>query len=82
MQNELKKCTQKQTKGQLRRSKWCHDLSQQRLHLEAQETMFAIPIQKVDISTVNLRETGIQIPPSYQELENENERGQHIPLTD
>jgi len=44
--------------------------------------MFAIPIKKVDISTVNLRETGIQIPPSYQELENENEREQHIPLTE
>jgi len=44
--------------------------------------MFAIPIKKVDISTVNLRETGIQIPPSYQESGNENEKEQHIPLTD
>jgi len=36
--------------------------------------MFAIPIKKVDIGTVNLRETGIQIPPSYQECGNENEK--------
>ena len=82
IQNELKKCTQKKTKGQLRRSKCCHDLSQQRLHLGVQETMFAIPIKKVDISTVNLRETGIQIPPSYQECGNENEKERQIPFTD
>ena len=82
VQNELKKCTQKKTKRQLRRSRCCHDLSKQRLHLEVQETMFEIPIKAVDISTVNSRETGIQMPPSYQELGNEKEEEQHIPLTD
>jgi len=44
--------------------------------------MFEIPIKAVDISTVNSRETGIQMPPSYQELGNEKEEEQHIPLTD
>ena len=82
IQNELKKCTQKKTKRQLRRSKCCHDLSKQRLHLEVQETMFVIPIKAVDISTINSRETGIQIPPSYQELGNKNEGEKHIPLID
>jgi len=81
LQNELKKCTQKKTKRQLRRSKCCHDLSQQRTHLEVQETMFAIPIKQVGIKAANLRETGTQIPPSYQECGNENEKKQHIPLT-
>ena len=77
---ELKKCTPKKNRRQLRRSKSCHDLSQQRHHLEAQEMMFTIPIKKVDIG--NLRETGNQIPPSYQECGNENEKKQHIPLVD
>jgi len=82
LQNELKKCTKKKTKRQLRRSECCHDLSQQRIHLEVQETMFAIPIKQVGIKAVDLRETGTQIPPSYQECGNENEKEQHIPLTD
>jgi len=81
IQNELKKCTQKKTKRQLRRGKCCHDLSKQRPHLEAQEIMFSIPIKAVDISTINSRETRIQIPPSYQELGNKNEGEQHLPLT-
>jgi len=43
--------------------------------------MFSIPIKAVDISTINSRETRIQIPPSYQELGNKNEGEQHLPLT-
>ena len=77
---ELKKCTPKKNRRQLRRSKCCQDLSQQRQHLKAQEMIFTIPIKKENIS--NLRETGIQMPPSYQECGNENEKKQPIPLTD
>jgi len=42
--------------------------------------MFAIPIKKLNIG--NQRETGIRMPPSYQECGNENEKKQPIPLTD
>ena len=82
LQNELKKCTQKKAKGQLRRNKCCQDLSQQKLHLGVQDTMFAIPITKLDIGTVTLRETGTQTPPSYQECGNENEKERQISFTD
>jgi len=82
LQIELKKCTKKKTKRQLRRSECCHDHSQQRIHLEVQETMFAIPIKQVGIEAVDLRETGTQIPPSYQECGNKNEKEQHKQSTD
>jgi len=42
--------------------------------------IFTIPIKKENI--IDLRETGIQMPPSYQESGNENEKKQTIPLTD
>ena len=82
LQNELKKCTKKKTKRQLRISECCRDLSQQKIHLEVQETMFAIPIKQVGIKAVDLMETGTQIPPSYQECGNKKEKEQHMPLTD
>jgi len=41
---------------------------------------FTIPIKQANIG--NLREKGIQMPPSYQECDNENEKKETIPLTD
>ena len=74
LQNELKKCTQKKTKRRLRRNECCDDLSQLGLHPNIQETMFVIPIKAVEISTIKPMETGTYIPPSYQELKNDNEQ--------
>ena len=77
---KLKKCTPKKNRRQLRRSERCQDLSQQGQYLKAQEMIFTIPTNKENIS--DLSETGIQMPPSYQECGNENEKKQTIPLTD
>ena len=44
--------------------------------------MFAIPIKQVGIRAIDLRETETQIPPSYQECGNKNEKEQHTPSTD
>jgi len=80
LQNELKKCTKKRTKRQLRRSECCDNLSQLRFHPNLQETTFVIPIKAIETNTVKPLEAGNYIPPSYQELGNENDEEQHIPL--
>jgi len=76
LQNELKKCTKEKSKRQLRRNERCDDLSQLRFNPNLQETMFVIPIKTIN----NSRESATQIPPSYQELGDENEGERHIPL--
>jgi len=82
LQNELKKCTRKKTKGQLRRSECCDDLSKRTFHPNLQETTFVIPIKAIKTDDVKPSKDGNYIPPSYEELGEESDKDYHIFLRD
>jgi len=81
LQNELKKYMQKQMKRPLRRNECCDNLSQLRFHPNLQETTFVIPIKAIKTNAVKPLEGESYIPPSYQEFGNEDDKKQHLPLT-